>query len=307
MSTKTAISWTDYSSNPVKYRDNDTGKTVWACVKKSAGCANCYAETLALRWGKGRHFSRPNLARVTPFLDQKEMARLMSEKTIPRGAKVFVGDMTDIFGSWVPVEFHLRLWRVFAQRHDVTFQVLTKRPERMAAIVSKVASQVADEIGGCPWPLPNVWLGTSVEDQRAADARIPHLLQAPAAVRFLSCEPLLGPVDLRSIPDPSAPGAWRFDALAGGWYLPASEDGAPEVPGDGPDMGGLISWCIAGGESGPGYRQMDVDWLRSLVGQCQEAGVAVWVKQDSHVYPGRQGRIPDAMYVQQFPNAAVPT
>lgn len=298
MSTKTAISWTDYSSNPVKYRDNDTGKTVWACVKKSAGCANCYAETLALRWGKGRQFSRPNMARVTPFLDQKEMARLMSEKTIPRGAKVFVGDMTDIFGSWVPAEFHLRLWRVFAQRHDVTFQVLTKRPERMAAIVSKVASQVADEIGGCPWPLPNVWLGTSVEDQRAADARIPHLLQAPAAVRFLSCEPLLGPINLRDVMC-DLPGREAFvsiDALSGEW--------AP--PGD-PPVRGAINWVIAGGESGPGYRQMDVDWLRSLVGQCQEAGVAVWVKQDSHVYPGRQGRIPDAMYVQQFPNAAVPT
>lgn len=350
MSGKTAISWTDYSSNPIKYRDNETGRNVWACVKKSAGCANCYAEALALRWGNGRQFSRPNIAQVTPFLDEKEMARLLSPKAIPSGSKVFVGDMTDVFGSWVPDESLDRLFGVMALRPDVTFQLLTKRPERMAAYLtadtgefgygarSRIwwgARHYAELIlhrnaydalpigkpGMGPegiylrdWPLPNVWLGTSVENQEAADARIPHLLQAPAAVRFLSCEPLLGSVDLMNV---------NYSAYLREFMRQAAGDkGAASVGDeavldvlhgtwdDGWDAGSdgkRLDWVIVGGESGPKHRPMDLDWLASLVRQCQSAGVPVWVKQDSGQHPGRQGRIPDALYVQQFPTVGVPS
>lgn len=305
MSTKTEISWTDYSSNPVKYRDNETGKTVWACVKKSAGCANCYAEALALRWGKGRQFSRPNLAQVTPFLDEKELKRLLSEKAIPSGAKVFVGDMTDLFGSWVPDEFLVSLWRVFAQRHDVTFQVLTKRPERMVALLgSKEFRYAVDEGLTDDWvfPLPNVWLGTSVEQLSGCGYRITELQKAPAAVRFISAEPLIGPLDLSRYLGVCR----RCDGsgIMAIVHLRTNYGRCDVCNGSGTVS---LEWVIVGGESGPKHRPMDPDWLASLVGQCREAGVPVWVKQDSGQHPGRQGRIPDDLYAQQFPSVAVPS
>lgn len=330
MTTQTAISWTDYSSNPIKYRDNETGKTVWACVKKSSGCANCYSEALALRWGKGRQFSRPNLAQVTPFLDEKELKRLMSEKAIPLGSKVFVGDMTDIFGSWVPDSYLDLVFGVMALRRDLTFQVLTKRPKRMALYVASLLergvpvmvrdsdTQRALYLDRVPahediaWPLPNVWLGVSTEDQRAADERIPHLLNTPAAVRFLSCEPLLGPVDLTNV---------NYSAYLREFMRQAAGDRGAASVGDEAvldvlhgtwddgwdtgDDGERIDWVITGGESGPHHRPMDHDWLLSLLIQCQSAGVPVWVKQDSGQHPGRQGRIPDALYVQEFPTVVV--
>jgi hypothetical protein len=131
------------------------------------------------------------------------------------------------------------------------------------------------------WPLPNVWLGTSVEDQRAADERIPHLLATPSAMRFLSCEPLLGPVDLERPPAGSRP--YPGSGIYPPWYVQQ------------------LDWVIAGGESGPNYRPMDPSWLTSLVEQCRAAGVAIYVKQDSGLYPGKQGRIPDDLWIHEFP------
>jgi len=269
MTTKTAISWTDYSSNPIKYRDREDGRTVWACVKKSGGCANCYSEALALRCYKGRAFNRPNIDKVEPFFDENEAKKLLSTRAIPSGSKVFVGDMTDVFGSWVPEATLVRLFSVFAARKDVTFQVLTKRPERAAALLSKVVFPYEVRRNGhLDWPLPNVWLGTSVEDQAAADSRIPHLLSVPAAVRFLSCEPLLGTVNI----DPD----WMMD----------------------------LDWVIVGGESGPKHRPMDLNAFKSICAQVRVAGgVATYVKQDSGLYPGRQGRIPDDLWLHQWPES----
>lgn len=321
MSQSTAISWTDVSSNPIKYRDRESGRTVWACVKKSAGCTNCYSEALALRWNKGQAFSRPNIDKVTPFLDEKEMKRLATDPKL-RGKRVFLGDMTDIFGSWVPDDFLDRLFALFAWRQDVTWQLLTKRPERMAgwfreafqfrrmdggigyhgrqervfeamqdaeyADPSKDSDWNADGTYKWPgWPLPNVWLGTSVENQDAADERIPHLLRTPAAMRYLSCEPLLGPV-LFEHPQPEGVvvNSLRGEYLDGDRWKRVSDG---------------ISWCIVGGESGQRHRTMELSWARSLIEQCADAGVSVFVKQDSGLHPGRQGRIPDELWIHQFP------
>ena len=181
--------------------------------------------------------------------------------------------MTDIFGDWVPFELLDRLFAVFALRPDITFQVLTKRPERMAeylltrfrtARVSERACMMgtADQRASLvepnfrPWPFPNVWLGCSVENQQAADERIPHLLKCPAAVRFLSVEPMIGPVEFSDV-------SQRSDALA--------QLGKKALSG--------IDWTIVGGESGHGARPMHPDWTRSIRDQCKAAGVAFFFKQ----------------------------
>lgn len=291
MSQKTAISWTDASSNPLKYRDKATGRDVWACVKHSSGCANCYAESLAGRFGRGGLFTRASLEKVEPYLCEKELNRLLAAKSLA-GKRVFVGDMTDVFGDWVPDEFIHTLLAAFAMRPDVTFQVLTKRAERMLRVLGGPGCHLsvtrrmvnfreyADPVG--PWPLPNVWAGVSVENQAAADERAPHLLATPAAVRFLSCEPLLGPVNLKSLT-----GCTRPLEAADCRCFPAG-----------------LHWVIVGGESGATVRPMAVEWAASLVSQCRAAGVACFVKQDSGRRPGQQGRLPlEVWQAKKFPGS----
>lgn len=190
--------------------------------------------------------------------------------------------MSDLFHADVPDEFIARVFAVMGSAERHTFQVLTKRPGRMASLVGSerfldlvgIAKEELDEdqdimhdrilswqLG--PWPLQNVWLGTSAENQKWADVRIPKLLETPAAVRFLSCEPLLGPIDL---------------------YGSAVAPLQRIVPSDADEGTGPINWIIVGGESGPGARPMEIGWARSLVGQCQAAGVPVFVKQFGSVW-----------------------
>jgi len=167
---------------------------------------------------------------------------------------VFVNSMSDLFHEEVPEQFIIEVFAVMAAASQHTFQVLTKRPERMRAFTWALS-----------WLLPNVWLGVSVENQRWT-ARIDDLRTAPAVVRFLSCEPLLGPLEL--------------------------------------DLRG-IDWVIVGGESGPRYRPMRLEWLADIVAQCDAAGVPVHVKQDSGRRPGQQGRIPDHLWRRkEFPGGA---
>jgi protein gp37 len=175
---------------------------------------------------------------------------------------VFVNSMSDLFHEGVSDEFILNVFTVMAVARQHTFQVLTKRADRMQRLVS---SWRADDIytywhgySGGPaeieaWPLPNVWLGVSVEDQPRADVRIPLLRSTPAAVRFVSAEPLLAPVD---------------------FYLREDGTAANEHRG-----GPKLDWVIVGGESGPGARSLDLAWARSIVQQCKAAGVACFVKQ----------------------------
>ncbi len=255
---KTSIEWTDYSSNLIKYRDPD-GKVVYGCVKVSPGCANCYASAISKRFSGGE-FTASRQKTLTPFFDEEEARRILRSRAT--GKKVFVGDMTDVLGEWVPDEMLDRMFAVFALRPDLTFQVLTKRPERMRAYLANPhTSAVA---AGMRWPLPNVWLGVSVEDQAAADERIPALLDTPAAVRFLSCEPLLERVDLE-------PWLRRVATSGPGWRMTGGSAMAIA------DI--VLDWVIVGGESGPGARPCNFAWIRDIVAQCKAAGVPAFVKQ----------------------------
>lgn len=256
------IEWTDETWNPV------TG-----CTKVSPGCAHCYAETFAERFRgvPGHPFEQGFDLKLWP-------ERLTKPFTWKKPRKVFVNSMSDLFHEDVPFEFIDRVFAVMALSPQHTFQVLTKRPERMREYVqSRVPSAEcrvgiilaalglgASQPGDVEWPLPNVWLGTSVENQHWADIRIPELLATPAAVRFLSCEPLLGPLDLRPwlTRVPTSGDGWR---LTGGTALAIADI--------------VLDWVIVGGESGPKARAFDLAWARSIVAQCREAGVPVFVKQ----------------------------
>jgi len=273
----TTIGWTDETWNPV------TG-----CTKVSAGCKHCYAERITERWG--RDFAKIEL----------HESRLRQPLTWKKPRMVFVNSMSDQFHESVPFEFIDKCFAAMACSRRHRYQILTKRPARMAEYLCRkgVAENIAwttnfvikqeSHYGeSVPWPLPNVWLGTSVENQAAADERIPHLLRCPAAVRFLSVEPLLGPVNLGDCE------AWH------------TEDTGALPPGSDPRLD--IDWVIIGGESGPGHRPMQIDWLRSIVDQCKAAGVPVFVKQDSGPRPGQQGRIPDDIWaLKEFPKPTRP-
>jgi protein gp37 len=235
----TQIQWTDETWNPV------TG-----CAKVSPGCAHCYAETVALRFWPSQYppvvFAGSEkggpLYRPRQFTDVMTHAdRLDQPLRWRKPRRVFVNSMSDLFHEAVPFEFIKRVWDVTAAAPRHTFQILTKRPERMLAFARWMAG--GDDISIAEWPR-NVWLGVSVENQHFADERIPLLLQTPAAVRFLSCEPLLEGLDLAK----HRPGANQL-------------------------------WVIVGGESGAGARPCNVRWVRSIVRQCQQAGVPVFVKQ----------------------------
>ncbi len=319
MNMTTGISWTNATVNPIKYRDKN-GKVVWACVKHSPGCANCYAERLAFQYGRGGPFTRKTMEGLEAYVCPKEIMSILTAKGIA-GKRVFLGDMTDIFGDWIEDELLDRVFAAMAIRSDVTFQVLTKRADRMAKYVGDLVNgerrlgdalqeigregivgrlllasafgvKVGDE-GKPPYqPFSNVWLGVSAERQKEADERIPHLLRTPAAVRFVSYEPALGPIDFTRLWMADGSGFWN--ALDG--RLTAKMTGVNGNP-DGwvetiEPITGHVSQVIFGGESGSNHRPMQVDWVSSVVALCKAAGVSVFVKQDSGNKPGQQGRIP---------------
>lgn len=265
------IEWTDETWNVTR-----------GCTRVSAGCDNCYAVTMTHRLASMPH-TRDRYGSLTVLnnrgerhfngtvrVDEDALRKPLSWRK-PR--RVFVNSMSDLFHPSVPYEFIDRVFAVMSMATQHTFQVLTKRPERMAEYLARVGtentrgerlystmdrvalclrrmaergaiSSLTSVVGGAyvarNWPLPNVWLGTSVESEYQYE-RIEHLRRCPAAVRFLSCEPLLGPLE--------------------------------HLPLDG------IDWVIVGGESGPGARPCNVDWVRSIIEQCRAAGVACFVKQ----------------------------
>ena len=257
----TSIEWV---TNP----DGSKGET-WnpttGCTKVSEGCDNCYAERIANRFGGPGYF---DTVRLHPD-------RLDKPLYWRKPRRVFVDSMSDLFHDDVPGELIARVFAVMALSGEHTFQVLTKRPGRMAsvlsseAVVSAVRKRVDQYLPGAEltaWPLLNVWLGVSVENQKWADVRIPKLLETPAAVRFLSCEPLLGPVDFRAwLP-------WKTRAYEGNLS---------------------IDWCIVGGESGPHARPMHPTWVRSLRDQCQAAGVPFFFKQWGEYRPAEGALLSD--------------
>jgi protein gp37 len=183
---KTSIQWTDFSWNPIRARDRQ-GHWGHYCEKISSGCANCYASRMQKRFGMPEFpGQKPTGLMPDVYLDEKRLKEPLSWRT-PR--KVFVCDMSDLFGPWVPSDWLNRIFSVMEQCTRHTFQVLTKRTKAMADYLSW-------RWGEGRIPSRNIWVGTSVENQQRADERIPHLLRCPAAVRFLSAEPLLGPIDL---------------------------------------------------------------------------------------------------------------
>jgi protein gp37 len=228
MSASSTIEWTDATWNPVR-----------GCTRISPGCAHCYAATFAERFrGVENH----------PY-EQGFDLRLVPEKLTdpflwPTRKRVFVNSMSDLFHPAVPDEYIVRVARVMRLANWHTYQVLTKRSERMAELLRTTLRFAAD--------LPHVWWGVSVENRRHGLPRIDHLRTAPAAVRFLSVEPLL-------------------------------EDlGRVNLDG--------IHWVIVGGESGHGARPMQVDWVRPLRDQCASAGVAFFFKQWGGVQKSKTGR-----------------
>ena len=267
MGDQTGIHWTDASWNPI------TG-----CAKVSQGCKHCYAETVAQRYWARQYPPRED-GSPRQFTDvQLHRDRLDMPLRWKRPRRIFVNSMSDLFHPDVPDDFITSVFVTMAYADRHTFQVLTKRPERMAQLLREDSFQeqitwFENDGGGeghLPWPLPNVWLGTSIERQQEADQRIPHLLRTPAAVRFLSCEPLLGPIDLTLVP-------FVYTAP--------------------------LHWVIVGGESGPHHRPMDVEWARALRDQCQWAGKAFFFKQSSGARPG-MGRELDGRLWEEFPTAA---
>lgn len=283
----TGIEWT--------MGDDGTSGETWnptdGCKVCSPGCANCYAMRFAGRFAKpGERYHGlvtigKNKRAIWTGKGRLDAGKLAKPLRWRKPRRIFVNSMSDLFYEEFTNEEIAAVVGVMAACPQHTFQVLTKRARRMREWfewagrlnlddirmaarreVRAEAVYIADAVRrGTTWPLPNVWLGVSVENQDAADERIPELLATPAAVRFLSCEPLLGPVDLRRV----RPSPMPIDALTGRWAVP-HQQGNQEP---------RVHWVIAGCESGPGARPAKVDWYRSLRDQCKAAAVPFFLKQ----------------------------
>ncbi len=299
MSENSAIEWTDATWNPVV-----------GCEKIAQGCKNCYAKTLHDK----RHKAFQAGAKLpAQYAQPFETVQLMPERLSQplkwrKPRRIFVNSVSDLFHESVPFEFIAAVFGVMAACPQHTFQVLTKRPARMREFfewLSLAKNRAGDDMDpqlvcadaagallgsdngfdwavadGARWPLKHVWLGTSISTQPDADRNIQEILQCPAAVHFVSAEPLLEDVSLWG-----EEGEWlcvhpypEFDA----------DNGAPYYVGKHDDRTlrcsvcegqAVLDWVIVGGESGPGARPCDVAWIRSIVQQCKAAGVPVFVKQ----------------------------
>lgn len=228
MAKNSKIEWCDHTMN------------FWiGCQEVSPACDHCYARVQNVHWnwvngwgpdGERRRTSTGNWHKLRKWNRDAGVAGIRS--------KVFSNSLSDFFDNKAASTWRREAWHYIEQSPNLDFLILTKRPQNIAKMLPD------PEAGVKPWGdgWPNVWLGTTVENQEEADRRIPHLLAVPAAVRFLSCEPLLGAVDLTK--------------------------GHPR-----------INWVIAGGESGPGARPMHPDWARSLRDQCATAGLPFFFKQ----------------------------
>jgi protein gp37 len=290
MSQASSIEWTDATWNPVR-----------GCTKVSPGCKNCYAETFAERWRgiPGHPYEQGFDLRLVP----EKLAEPLSWKK-PR--LVFVNSMSDLFHRGVPNEYIAAVFGVMAATPWNTYQVLTKRADRLPGWFDWIANQHNGPSWACsyaatwdiydangkgddspfsdeqqdtarfrPWPLPNVWLGVSVENQECADERIPYLLRTPAAVRFVSAEPLLEHIDFehldRGAKCERCSGPVTLDARDGTERCGCGHVAAEDLPG--------LDWAIIGGESGPKARPFAMKWARSMIAQLRAAKVATFFKQ----------------------------
>lgn len=269
----TSIEWTDKSWNPVRARlRSDPSVIGWHCEHASPGCEHCYSETRnrsgRCNMGTKLPYKPGHRKDVEIYIDEDQLVKPLSWR---KGKKIFVCSMTDLFADFVTDEMRDRIFAVMALCPQHTFQVLTKRADRMRVYMTtgrhveiqmQTRSLGLHELKrrermqghvyrGALLPLPNVWLGVSVEDQQRADERIPDLLATPAAIRWISAEPLLGPINI-------------IDAM---WARNAK------------DLTATLDWVVAGGESGKGARPMHPDWARALRDQCAAAEVPFFFKQ----------------------------
>jgi protein gp37 len=299
---ETTIQWADYTFNP------------WVgCQRVSPGCEHCYAEsydkrvggavdpatgTKALRWGPKAPRIRTSEANWLKPLKWNRDALAAGERH-----RVFCSSLADVFEDRPElVEWRAQMLDLVVRTPSLDWLLLTKRPEHIARLLRGAVSFLEQNRGGhCdaaimlrlwldgvgtedgrPRPPTNVWLGTTVEDQRRANERIPELLQVPAAVRFLSCEPQLESVDLDPLTCPVC-GGHEVSGMEPipdepGWCTQPWCEKCDEEMGS-PGWQDGLSWVIIGGESGPGARPFDVGWARNLVRQCRSAGIAPFVKQ----------------------------
>lgn len=261
----TSIEWTEKTWNPV------TG-----CNKVSQGCKNCYAETIAERfWGKRK---------FTDIVLHDD--RIIQPIHWKKPAMIFVNSMSDLFHEKVTNEFIREVFFMMALTPQHTYQVLTKRPERLIEFYTYLNDYIGEYDCGSeinPWyrnGMKNLWLGVSVEDQKTADERIPILLQVPAAVRWISAEPLLDKIDL---------GKWASPC---GYYCGHEPEGLENWLAENPQADGYdyylmnhhpekskLDWVVVGGESGAKARRCEIEWIEKIVTDCKSANVPVFVKQ----------------------------
>ncbi|WP_437109854.1 DUF5131 family protein [Streptomyces scopuliridis] len=298
--------------------------SVWnpttGCDRVSPGCDNCYALTMAKRlkgMGQAKYQTDGDPRTSGPGFGltmHPDVIREPLRWKKPR--RVFVNSMSDLFHTSVTDEFIARVWAVMALTPQHTYQILTKRHARMQSLLNRptfadmIRTEMTHEFGAYTalarngsWKLPlrNVHLGVSVEDQKRADLRIPALLDTPAAVRFLSCEPLLGPVDLKLAI--RTMGSERGHGLTAS-YVHAGGCCDNRLHG--------IDWVIVGGESGRGARPLNESWVSKLVADATNAGTAVFVKQLGSVWARQNGASdskggkpadwPEALRVREHPN-----
>ncbi len=292
----TAIEWTHIPGfkgetwNPIRAAGPEGGRRGWHCEHVSEGCRNCYAETMNAWRGTGLAFKPGNRETARLYLDDATLEQPLHWRDDVRRS-VFVCSMSDLFGEFVPDDWIAFVVAVAALAPRHVFIVLTKRPERMRTLladeefrgivdtyVSQLAIEHSDPLArrrddlratapdlvydDGAWPLPNVWCGTSAENQETFCERQPALFRTPAARRFMSLEPLLGPVDVAPFLT----------------FCPTHDSAGGFCVGPCPDRRRL-DWVIAGGESGPKARPMHPDWPRDLRDQCAAAGVPCFFKQ----------------------------
>lgn len=306
----TSIEWADHSINPIRAQlgpsmsGQPNDKRGHYCEKISPGCAKCYASTLQRRFrmplfpgvtGDGDTVRLDGVTKtgVSPYFDESVLAQVRKRR---KPTRYFVCDMTDAFGWWVPDEWLDAMFATFAECPQHTFMMLTKRPARMRDYVADdpiqrcyMIDKAAEQHGGLPtmpgplgptssfqWPLPNVWLGVSAENQKCWNERVDVLETIPAAVRFVSVEPMLEEI------------AFGFECpeCDGGGMILCGDGGAHHeircetCRGEGFDYHNpRVDWVIFGGESGHGARPCNVEWIRDGLAQCKADGVAAFVKQ----------------------------
>lgn len=282
----TKIEWATETWNPI------TG-----CTPISEACTNCYAERMSRRLAGRYGYPKDDPFRVTVHRDKIEKPLRWRK---PR--RVFVVSMGDLFHEDVPIHITAAILGIAALCPNHTFLFLTKRPSRMSTfftyyhegdyrrnlnwwineaclkISANMALGVRLRLQDPVFPLPNIWLGCTVENQKRADERIPILLQIPAAVRFVSVEPMLEPMELNTVP---------CSCYAG--YGPPHPDCEDE-------HGPKLDWVICGAETGPGARYMDQSWPRDLLAQCKAAGIPFFMKAMSNKEP-----IPDDLAIREYP------